>query len=69
MNGITEKYKELERRYLASRAASKQEMTDFKEADAGVKLSELNTQLKQLRECLNKTHPVSISPHHFKSMC
>ena len=52
-------YAELERTYITSRNDTKQRMTDFIDNNAGTKLFQFNTELKQLRETISKKHPVS----------
>ena len=49
---------------MKSRAATKRKMTEYVETDIGVKLSEFNDQLKKLRQCVTKTHPVSFDLFH-----
>ena len=53
------KYGELEKEYVAARADTKYKMTNFIESEAGVQLSEFNQQLKNIRDCVSKKHPVS----------
>ena len=56
---IKVKYGELEKEYVAARADAKYKMTNFIESEAGVQLSEFNQQLKNIRDCVSKKHPVS----------
>ena len=57
---IREKYAKLEQEYVISRATTKEKLTEFIEGEAGVQLSEFNDQLKNIRECVSKKHPVCI---------
>ena len=58
MEGIQQKYDEVENEYVTSRVSAKKKMTEFIETNAGVKLSEFNDQLKKIRECVSQKHPV-----------
>ena len=57
---IKEKYEKLEQEYVISRATTKEKLTECIEGEAGVQLSEFNNQLKNIRECVSKKHPVCI---------
>ena len=59
LEALREEYSKLERDYVTSRQKSKQKITDYVSDEAGVKLTELQNQLKKLRADISLKHPVS----------
>ena len=59
LEALREEYSKLERDYVTSRQKSKQKITDYVSDKAGVKVTELQNQLKKLRSEISLKHPVS----------